>query len=521
MLKNERLRWIFPALIVLGALLLRAHDVSRIFLWLDETDMFNEYLYGNHPKTLVDFAMGTRNATTVTWGWPSLIWMACRLFGPVIGTARMLTVLVSTLGVLMIFFLVRRLLPDTPSESHIWPAIFTALLSAVCITQLEFAQRTYPYGATPCIAAAILLAHLELVRVTSAGWKVTPRLVRAVVLYTLAISFALCIHASLALIPVVSVAFLLNSATRGFLQQPSAVRKQLLGLASASGIVLFIIALLNAKQPHFGFRPYLVQYYLPLSPRSIPTLLSHAYGLFTYHLNLFYNPSLYWPDRLNVVLLPLVIVCALGWSLMALGKFGFLARHFAWLGLATVLLPAILCFARLYPFGGVRQSLFLSPFLLVSTGIGFYSLRTYKVTRVLGIAAACVYLALWAVNLPRFYDERKPVYAAEEIVNAWQENGRLPVYARECDRELRYALRQHPEIHIDSLYKVVQAPYLVVATHNWIGDNSWYSGYPELLQKLGYKATVLRQAQALHIDSPPQSLYFPPNGFWIYKVTAQ
>src|SRR5579863_6908608 len=130
MLKNERLRWICLALIVLGALLLRAHDVSRILLWLDETDMFNEDVYGDHPKSLVDFALSTRNATTVTWGWPGIIWIVSRSFGPVIGIARMPTVLVSTLGVLLVFFLVRRILPDTPSEDHWWPATFAALLAA-------------------------------------------------------------------------------------------------------------------------------------------------------------------------------------------------------------------------------------------------------------------------------------------------------------------------------------------------------------------------------------------------------
>jgi hypothetical protein len=206
---------------------------------------------------------------------------------------------------------------------------------------------------------------------------------------------------------------------------------------------------------------------------------------------------------------------------MAMGKFGSACRHFSWLGLAVVMLPALLSFGRVYPFGGVRQSLFLSPFFLTFTALGFYSLRTYKTTLVLGIVAACGYLTLWAIDLPRFYEEREPVYAAQEIVDTWKANGSLPVYARECERELRYELRQHPEIHVDSLPRDVKAPYLVVATHNWIGDNSWYSGYPELLQRLGYKATVLRQDHARHLDSPPQSLYFPPNGLWIYKVTAQ
>jgi hypothetical protein len=319
----------------------------------------------------------------------------------------------------------------------------------------------------------------------------------------------------------VSVAFLVWSAAPEFLHQPWSERKRLLQISGLSGAVLVAIAFLNAKQPRFGYRPYLAEYYLPLSIQSIPKLLVHAYGLCTYHLNLFYNPSLYWPNRLNIVLLPLVVLLVLGWCLMALGKFGFLARHFAWLGLASIAASLVLSFARIFPFGGVRQLLFLNPFMLIFTAIGFYALRDHKATRALGIAAACGYVVLWTLNLPRFYSEREPVYRAEEIVDTWKENGELPVYARECERELRYVLRQHPEIRVSSLSQNVAAPYLLISTHNWIGDSSWYSGYPELLQKLGYKATILRQAQAKYLDSPPQSIYFPPNGLWIYKVTPQ
>jgi len=519
-LKAGRLRWLVPVAIALVALLLRAHQVSQVFLWLDETDMFNEYVYGEHPKSLVDFALSTRNATTVTWGWPAIIWIVSRLFGPVIETARMPTVFVSAAGVLLLFFLVYRILADS-REDRFLPAVFAALLAAVSITQMEFSQRTYPYGATPCIAAAILLAHFEVLRAASGGWKLNREIIRTLVVYTAVASFAFCIHASLVLLLAVSILFLFWSGLRGLLQQPWAERKRFLWLASSCGAVLFCFALLNAKQPHFGFRPYLAQYYLPLSIGSIPALLSHAYGLFTYQLDLFYNAALYWPDSLNPVLLPLVVLCVSGWTLMVRGKFGAPAQHLAFLGLAAVTVPALLCFAKVYPFGGVRQTLFLNPFFLACTALGFYALRQHTATRVLGMLAAGGYLILWVANLPRFYNERKPVYAANEIVEAWKQNGNLPVYARECERELRYQLRGHPEIHIQTLPRVSKPPYLVVATHNWIGDHTWYSGYPEFLEQAGYEATVVKQEQARYLNSPAQSIYFPPNGLWIYKVTAR
>lgn len=521
--KGRFWRWGMLAAIVLSGLLLRAHHLSRIFLWLDETDMFNEYVYSDHHKSLVDFALSTRDATTVTWGWPGVIWIVSRFFGPTIQTARIPTVLVSAAGILVLFFLVYRLLPRNFRGDPFWPAIFAALFACVSIIQLEYAQRTYPYGATPCLAAAILLAHFQVLRAASGGWKYSPKLFRAVALYTVVASIALCIHASLALLPAISVAFLCVNAVGDLFRQPWPERWKVLRLALGAGAILGCAALLNAKNPKYGFRVYLANYYAAPSLRSIPKLLLHAYDLAVYHLNLFYNPALYWPERLNVVLLPLVLLCILGWSFAVLGKFGPHVRHFAFLGLAAVIAPAFLSVVKMFPFGGVRQSLFLSPFLLAFTALGFYALRARLITRILAMGIASGYLVLWAVNLPAFYQQRQARYTPDELVSAWKQNGSLPVYARECERELRYELRQHPEIQIATLPLESKPPYLLIGTHNWIGDGRWYGGFPEYLQRSGYRADLVKEAPAWHpeIRWHSQSLYFPPNGLWIYKVTGQ
>jgi len=523
MLKKGLWRWGWLAAVVLGGLLLRLYDVSRIFLWLDETDMFNEYVYGSHPMSLVHFALYTRDATTVTWGWPGLIWIVSRAFGPTIGIARMPTVLASAAGVLVLFLLLYKLLQrDFPGDGF-WPALFAAFLMAISIIQLEYAQRTYPYGAVPLFSAAILLAHFQVLRAASPGWKYSARLFRAVAGYTAIAAIAFCVHASVALVPAISVAFLCASAFPGLRRQPWVERWKVLRLAVGAGAILGCAALLNAKNPKYGFRGYLANYYSSPSLRSIPKLLGHAYDLVTYHLNVFYNPKLYWPESLNPLLLPLVLLCVLGCCLAAAGKFGPHARHFALLGLVTIAAPAVLSCVKIFPFGGVRQSLFLAPFLLAFTAFGFYALRARVVTRILGIVLASGYVALWAMNLPSFYEQRQPVYQPADLVTAWRENGRLPVYARECERELRYELREHPEIPIDGLPAQAKPPYLLIATHNWIGDNRWYAGFPEYLQKSGYKADVVKGIPGWHRDAEwhSQCLYFPPNGLWIYKVTAQ
>jgi hypothetical protein len=516
-------RWGLLAAVVVCGFLLRAYHISRIFLWLDEMDMFNEYVYGQHPKSLVDFALYTRDATTVTWGWPGLIWIVSHVFGATIGVARMPTMLVSSAGVLLLFVLIYQILPRDFRGNRFWPALFAAAFTAISIMQLEHAQRTYPYGAIPCVATLILLAHFQVMRAASPAWKYSPGLFRAIVVYTGAAALAFCIHNSLDLLFAISAGFLCYSAAPHLLRQSWPERWKVLRPAIGAGAIVVCAALLNAKNPKYGFRVYLENYYGTLSPRAIPKLLMHAYDLLTYHLNVVYNPSLYWPERLNPILLPLVALCLFGWVMAAIGKFGSRVRQLAAMAMAGVAIIAALSLVRIFPFGGVRQTLFLTPFFLTFAALGFYSLRGHMVTRVLGIGLACGYLILWGVNLQGFYSQREAVYAPADLVAAWEQSGRLPVYTRGSERELRYELRDHPEIQISTVTTDVKPPYLLITTHNWIRDHRWFGGFPEYLQKAGYTADIVKQGPVWNLATAwhSQSLYFPPNGLWIYKVTVQ
>src|SRR5262249_49842219 len=129
----------------------------------------------------------------------------------------------------------------------------------------------------------------------------------------------------------------------------------------------------------------------------------------------------------------------------------------------------------------------------------------------------------WGANLPSFYERRQVRYTPEELISAWKLSGRLPVYVRECERELRYELRDHPEIQIATLPADVKPPYLLIGTHNWIGVVRCFCCFPEYLQKTNHHAYLIKEAPAWHpeVRWHSQSLYFPPNGLWVYKVTSQ
>jgi hypothetical protein len=518
--EEARWKWGLLVALVAGAFLLRVHDVSRIFLWLDETDFFNFHVWGEHPQSLIDFARTTKESTTNTMGWPAIIWINCRLFGATLGVARAGAVLAGTAAVGLVFLLVYRLIPVTFGAARFVPAILAAALTAMAMPQIEFSQRTYPYGATTFAAVLLLLAHLEVFRALAGN---SGSLSRPITLYTCAGVFGVFIHPSLDVLLAVSLTFLAARAWRNVRRGVGPSRRVFLKTALIAGPILGAAALLNAKNPKAGYRVYLPEYY-HRSLHSMPALAGHAYDLIAYHLNLFYDSSLYWPQRINWALLPLVLLCVSGWAWAAIGRFGPEARQFAQLGLAVTGVLAAFSTVGIFPFGGVRQTLLLSPFLYAFTGLGAWTLRTNRAARLVGILAAIVYVAAWAFNLPHFYDERVSVYDAGDIVQAWEQNGQLPVYTRGSEWELQYIMRNHPEIEIHTLAPFPQAPYLLVATH-WppLENQTFYFGYSQSLKKEKYRADLVAAKPSLHMDSLRYrtSLYYPPNSFWVYKISAQ
>lgn len=521
MLASRRSRWGLLGLLIAGAFLLRVHDLSRIFLWLDETDFFNPHVWGPHPQSLLDFAVGTKDSTTNTMGWPAIIWMNCRLFGATLTVARAGAPIAGTAAVILVFLLVYRLLSG--SQIRFATAILAGALTAIAIPQIEFSQRTYPYGAITLASAALLLAHLAVFQTLAGNAGQLPR---RMALYTFAAVFALFIHPSLVLLVAISMAFLFFRALRDLLWRKIPENAQAKGfLKSALAVVpiLCIAAILNAKNPRLGHRIYLPEYYQRRSLHAIPNLVGLAYDLIAYNLNLFYNSSLYWPRLVNWALMPLILLCLTGWILALAGKFGAQARQLAQLGLAVTGTLAVLSMAGIFPFGGVRQTLLLSPMLFAFTALAGTLLRRHRVTLVLGSLVAVAYLAAWAINLPRFYQERVAVFTADDIVRAWHQNGELPVYTRGSEWELQYVMRNHPEIEVRTLAPFPKAPYLLVATH-WppLENQTFYFGYSQSLARDGYHADLVMTKPAFHLDSLTYraSLYYPPNSFWVYKITA-
>lgn len=523
-----RWQWILLAVVVLGAAIVRFHNLSNIFLWNDETDFFSDRVFLNPNQHLLGYLVHTRDATTNTWGWPAILWVVCRIFGATLQVARTPGALAGTGMVLAMFFLVHRLLPENFPGNRFVPAIGAAVFAAVAMPQMEFSQRIYPYAAAPLMGAALLIADLYLYRQLQQSSRNIQGLLRAIVCYALVASFVVCIHPSLNVLVALSMIVLAAAIVGQLPNMPTIDRIRILKWsAAAAGLICFFV-LLNRKNPKFGFRPYLVQYYHDISLSALPKVFLHAYDLGTYHLNLFYNTKLYWPEQLNIVLFPLIASCVLGWWLSAKGRYGALARHLAILGAMVVTTIAALSFFRLFPFGGVRQTLFLSPFLLTFAVLGIYTLRKSLATRVAGGILVAGYLSLWTVNLPKFYSERVAEYNEAELLRDWATSGHLSVFPWYCDQTVEYLIRDRLDVRILNQPDVLRlktppkAPFMLVSTYNALEKDShtWKPVY-EYLQKAGYTATLIDQKQPAHPESVEYSgsIYYPPNGLWVYRVT--
>jgi hypothetical protein len=516
--------------LTLFALILRLFDISKVFLWADEAGFFNQNIFGPHPKGLIAYAWGLKEdpATTNTWLWPGVMWLSCRVFGATVTAARIPFAIVGAITIPAVFSLIWTLIPTASSKRRFAAAFAGAAVAAFSIVQLDFSQRVFPYAAVPFASCAIIIAHLRLLDALQGKGPLDSEAWRVFALYCAAGVLGLCTHPSLALLIGASGLLLFAGAAVNWRRFAPGARRQIVWLTAACALILAGAAAMNQKNPRGGTHSYLAAYYHAFSIRGVAKLGVHVYDLAAYHLNLFYNTSLYWPERPNPALAPLILVCGLGWAAAALGRMGRPARRLAWLAAATIAMTALLSTMalRLFPFGGVRQTMFLCPFLFAFTAFGFYYLLQFRGLKIGAVAIAAAYLIAWAVNLPRFYSDRLMVYEPDDIVNVWRANGRLPFYVHQGTLELYYATRGYPEIQYGSIpYHTVpdpKTPYFLISTRSGIDDQGWLPGFHDALRGTGQTSTLLLERPAKHPESGPTyfgSLYFPPSGLWIYKVT--
>jgi len=525
---RSQLSWqkiVLITLLLLTGLGLRLFALSDIFLWNDETDNFDEQIYDQMSTSLRGYAAAEAQELTLGPAWPIIIVITCKLFGNVVTVARIPSLLFGTAAILAVFYLVYRLMQSDENERFYASAVFASALVAISAIQMEFSQRIIPYGAVPFLSTAIIIAHLKIVHVIQDKSLPMGKLILWCILYSLIGGFSVYLHLSVTMILFASLVMLFGRACRS----TDVVREKrnlLFGLLLLTSLSIFLAWIGNAIHTQSGYRFYLAPYYHTLNVRAIPFLLSRAYDLLTYHLNLFYNGSLYWPRKLNPVLLPLIVLCIMGWIYSARGRFGFIAKHLSCLAIMSVFITALLSLLMKYPFGGVRQNLFMSPFIYTFTGLGFGILIKSRWGKTASGVLVVAYLVSWGANLPHFYKERVTPYTTQDLVNAWEEHGKPSFYGDGgCGETIKYMLREYPDIEAQDLdYEsdILPEPPFFLISPRWPMECSlWLSDLKGRIEQSGCDVELImvrNAAYPAHRDYR-QCLYSPANGLWLYKIT--
>lgn len=321
-------------------------------------------------------------------------------------TLRYLSLLVSVLSVAALFALGTRLGGWTLG------AIAAALL-AILPPGIRFAQEVGQYAPAVCALTINLLA-LHRAATTNGRrdwliWGITAVIAAYTYFGTLLI-----------LVPTAAVTFII------LLRQQRSAAKRLLGMAAISLLLFAPLALLWLPGQLFrGPTSSAFQTQLSSASAELSMLLSRTQGMLAYQLTGFLAQPLAWQVRLQqVAAVLLLLLLAIGF-LFALRQRQTPGLALRWLALCTVASwLAYYAAGRLgvYPYGGTRHALILSPLLLAMAAVGLQTLWRWQ--KLVGVA---VFLAIAAVAL---LAPPEPPEALRTVTDYWlsQRHDDTPTY---------------------------------------------------------------------------------------------
>lgn len=277
-------------------------------------------------------------------------------------------------------------------------------------------------------------------------------------------------------------------------------------------------------------RPYFKPHYYADSLLDIP---KQAYDLINYHFNFAYTTDLYTPLGANLLTLPFVALFLIGVI------YFFLKRPWLlWPGLFAVLLLSAIFAFKLVPFGGVRHSFILAPFLFIFIGYGVEAL--YAITSHLNRPVA---IAHWSVITYALLAIGTFLYSGSHLYIA--RNSRIDLKALAdfaAHREISTIAGLQDAYNILIMMDYTQgnrlkdngiqfkllgndaynthAPSVTTADKNYFVVTYMRPLSFNLQQK---RVTALREDFGLLLHHPPinQSIYYPLNGFFAYFVEEQ
>ena len=327
-----------------------------------------------------------------------------------------------------IYFLARQFAARTP-------AYFSAFVVAITSTQIEYSQQLREYSLTFVVAALIMALLVRLTRRPAWSNVALLMLVMAVGIF-LQYGLVLLILGLDAVFLVVVITAKRSTGRRwgGWIAVQAAIL--------VAGLAVYLLALRGQWAPGFGggAGKYLVGTYGAGSAGSVVRLAA---------ANTLDLLSFAFPGRFSFLVLGLLFLIGLLASALESRRTGDYGP------LTYLLVPVLLALAaasfKLYPYGGIRQDMFLLPMVYVFAGLGLGWLLHAKHRQAVAIIVALLAVAGALNPIARYWrtpgpEDLRPVVAA--LDSSFREGDRIYVYYG-AQPGFAYYHRRHLEAQVD------------------------------------------------------------------------
>ncbi|HEX3625622.1 MAG TPA: glycosyltransferase family 39 protein [Verrucomicrobiae bacterium] len=352
-------RWfnILAMIILLGAAALRLPHLATRSLWFDEAVAAN-----NSQGTLAETIANTRSDNSSPILYPILLCVVQKL-GHSAAIVRASSYISSVLMIAIVLWLGRRLVGDRV-------ALLAALLLAVSSSQIHFAQEVREYAFSALVAALMTFAYLDYLRLPAATSKKL-RLWATLALAPL-VQYGLVLYA----FALVSALILISISKHTVPWRDIVIAGGCLGIAG-------LFSLLFTLRYQWGQNVWYLQDSLFFAGRTniIKFLYSNSMALLEFLT----------PGSLSLGL----VVLGLALIILSFSCPNILALRTLLICAVGVAVLAAMCHA--YPFGGVRQNLYLAPLLMIGAAAGldqlFSELGSPRRARFFGVVFSIFFLA--------------------------------------------------------------------------------------------------------------------------------
>lgn len=428
-----REHWVILALTV-TALVIRLYHLGSRLIIFDEYLLLNPYII---PLGLADYASELWKRTTYNPGWAFMVWPLTRLFGYSPFWVRLPSCLAGTAAVPAIYIAAK-----TAGLGR-RAALLAAAVLGLSVYQVEYGQQVLPYSLMPLGTCLSIGLMTRLARHDGRA-DAARAVMTAFALLVVVGAMLFCHNSTLIMLP--ALVFYWCWATARPAEGPDRGRRfrMALGLLGGTAVALAMLAWFFAKLGESD-RNYLRAFF-PGTFRDAPIRFlvsdtlnwadslyvkqfpgvgrfadaiyfagSRTFDFFASQLRAEYLISNLHPLGESARKLPWVFTL----PMLAL-VFRGLVRSFRgsgasearrWIACFAATLGVCLVFStlRLYPLGGIRQLLPLTPFVALAAAAGVESRR--RITAWLAIAGAVIWAAASLMLLPDYYrttDDRIP-----------------------------------------------------------------------------------------------------------------